>query len=139
MLERNICINDDNAFTKVDEYKNKLYVISAWVAAFCLGVGIAYWRTWNDGLDIWPFIALGYLEYITVGAFLIIWGWALLRLNRQVKKSRGLLPNKTIFLFHGLTISVGFLFSLLMETFYTLSVYYDSQNLEAWASVCATL
>jgi hypothetical protein len=107
------------------------------VAAFCLCVGIAFWRTWTDGYKI--FIALGYLEFITVGAFLIIWGWALLRLNRQVKNSRGLLPNKTIFLIHGLTISVGLVFSLLMETAYTLSIYYDSQNLEAWASVCATL
>jgi hypothetical protein len=137
MLDRNICISDDK-FTKVDEYKNKLFVISAWVAAFCLFVGIAYWRIWNGPLD-WPFIALGYLDIITVSAFLIIWGCTLLRLNRQVKNSRGLLPNKTIFLFHGLTISVGLVFSLLMETFYTLSVYYDSQNLEAWAVICATL
>lgn len=116
LLDKDVILNNQDKIETVYRQKKWLLVASIAIVLLCLanaamavvGFGYIYHKRG-------PTLMLA-SEYITVGLifiFLLIWAIALCQLYSKVKNTDNLLPNKTIFALHGMSLILLVLFSLL--------------------------
>jgi hypothetical protein len=53
-----------------------------------------------------------YLQLVLTIAFLITWGYALIKLNNQVKNANALFPRRNLFLLHAILLVLSITFEL---------------------------
>ena len=108
MLDPDIYFNDKRKLDNVDRFRQKMKLanvlvgISIVVASVSVGIG--------ENTDNAIYYAGSYFLYGMQIAFLLIWAWTLIKLYKEIKHSKRLLPDKRVFILHG--ILLGFVMAL---------------------------
>lgn len=107
LLDKDVILNNQDRIASVERKKKCLMLASIVVVLLSLAVAVMYgigftYIYHKRGPRL--LIAAMYLSVASIGVFLAIWALALAKLYNKVKNQEALLPNKKVFLLHGISL-----------------------------------
>ena len=115
MLDVGVLFNDPEKLAAVHRFKRIMKAANVVIPLLILACEVCvYTAYFDDSIALYDFGAWGWLTLMAI--FTCTWGWTLYKLYRDTRHSKKLLPDKRIFIFHGLLL----VFFILC---YALSIY----------------